>query len=277
MSIRLSGINPLAYMGVEPISPPQTVVYQTRTPTVNDTQNVNLGTFWLVYETSPEQLWVLVSLAAGAATWVQLYPNSGTGASSFITDSGTANQAGGVLNVLGSGIVTTSGTGNTVTISASGTVPTTFTTQSGSAIPAAGVLTINGAGGVTTTASGSTVVIHGDGGTGGFTWNEVVGATQLIVIDNGYIANNSGGVSFTLPATATIGEGFAIMGKNAGGWSIAQNANQQIHFGDQSTTVGVTGFLASTLARDCIECVCTTSGSSTQWTVRSSIGNITVA
>ena len=48
MSLRLSGLNPLAYMGVEPLTPPALVVQQTMTPTVNDFQNFNVGTFWLV-------------------------------------------------------------------------------------------------------------------------------------------------------------------------------------------------------------------------------------
>jgi CII-binding regulator of phage lambda lysogenization HflD len=58
------------------------------------------------------------------------------------------------------------------------------------------------------------------------------------------------------------------------GWRIAQSANQQIHFGNQSTTVGAAGYLESTNRRDSIELVCTVAD--LYWNVVSSIGNITV-
>ncbi len=114
---RLSGINPLSYMGVEPLSPPDLVI-DTRSPTTADSVNFNLGTFWFV-DVSPFELWQLVFLNGTVATWLQLYPaSSGTGANDFPTDAGTATQVAGVLNIFGANNITrTTGAGNTVTIS----------------------------------------------------------------------------------------------------------------------------------------------------------------
>ena len=58
---------------------------------------------------------MLIDLSQGLATWAQLYPGSGGAASDFPTNSGTATQVLGVLNVLGTGVIQTSGAGNTVT------------------------------------------------------------------------------------------------------------------------------------------------------------------
>ncbi len=100
MSKRLSGLNPLAYMGVEPNTPPQLVTIN-RQPNSNDWQGFNLGTFWLNEDT--QDLWVLVSVEGNVAVWVLLYPNGGSGTvTQFTTDSGMAVPDGaGNVNVLG--------------------------------------------------------------------------------------------------------------------------------------------------------------------------------
>lgn len=121
MSYRLGGRNALAYLGVEPTQPPQMLVIN-RPPTPTDSQNVNIGTFWIVPKppSDPEQVWVLVSLAGGVAVWVQLYPAAASGLT-FVEDSGSATEAGGIINVLGGASTAgtnmhTSGSGNTIDI-----------------------------------------------------------------------------------------------------------------------------------------------------------------
>src|SRR3954466_1558352 len=69
-------------------------------------------------------------------------------------------------------------------------------------------------------------------------WQEVTGTTAALVANNGYILNNAGLVTATLPASAALGTIIEVCGKGAGGWTIAQNASQKIQFGNQVTTTG---------------------------------------
>lgn len=112
------------------------------------------------------------------------------------------------------------------------------------------------------------------GGGSGITWSEVTGTSQAGAVNSGYILNNAGLVTLTIPTTAAVGDIVRVVGKGAGGWLIAQNASENINFGSVTTTTGVGGSLASTNRYDCVELVCTVAD--TTWTVMSSVGNITV-
>ena len=155
MSYKLSGINPLAYMGVEPTTPPQAVVLD-RDPTIND-NNFNLLTLWL--NTTNEVTWELVNLNGGNARWVRV--GSGTGSLLTLTtqDSVVVSPTAGNINVIGGTGITTTGSGSTVTISTTTSVPLTFESgnDSTTATAAADVITFLGTGDTTITASGSTV------------------------------------------------------------------------------------------------------------------------
>lgn len=110
----------------------------------------------------------------------------------------------------------------------------------------------------------------------GFTaWTDVTGATQLMAVSNGYIADNASLVTFTLPSTAALGDVIHVLGKGAGGWKITQNASQQINVGKAASTAGTGGSIASTNLFDTVELRCITAGSSTIWTAKVT-GNITV-
>src|ERR1700691_2764702 len=161
MSLRLSGINPLAYMGVEPYTPPGLVI-QTMQPTVNDFQNFNVGTFWLIVD--PQELWYLASVSQGIATWIQLYPaGGGSGATQFVANVGVANEVAGVLNILGDGVsIETTGSGNTISIAITGEVATSFHTDSGTATPAGGVINVHGGSNINTSGAGPTVTVNLD-------------------------------------------------------------------------------------------------------------------
>ena len=127
------------------------------------------------------------------------------------------------------------------------------------------VLTSNGAGALPTFQNQS-----------GYIWNEVTGTSQSMAVESGYIANNAGLVTLTLPASASVGESIAVAGKGAGGWKIAQNAGQVIRAGASSTTIGAAGYLQSTNQYDSIELLCITAN--TDWVVLTGPqGNITVA
>lgn len=158
---RLSGINPLSYMGVNPYTPVPLFI-RDRAPNVNDYQNFALGTLWLVSANHiTEEVWILVNLEAGVATWVQLYPGSGGGGTStFNCDSGAANESGGAISIVGGNNVTTAGSGSSVTISVDLDVADEYQADSGSAAPSGGIIRILGGDNISTTASGNEITAN---------------------------------------------------------------------------------------------------------------------
>jgi len=158
-----------------------------------------------------------------------------------------------------------------------GSSVTTLTGNSGGAVPpTGGNINVIGAGGITVTGDPgtSTLTITGGGG-GGFTWNDVTTPTQVMAVNNGYIANDAGGVTFTLPATAAVGDVIRVVG-GLGQWTIEQNdPSQVIHFGSMDTTPGSGGSLASFEMYDAIEFICMVAD--TDFVVLSAQGNIEVA
>lgn len=207
--------------------------------------------------------------------------------------SGYTSNAGTVTSVAALTIGTT-GTDITSTV-ANGTtaavitlnIPTASATNRG-ALSSADWSTFNGKQGAitltTTGSSGAATLVGntlnipqytGGSGGGGITWSEVLTTTQAAAVNNGYIANNASLVTITLPTTASVGSYIRIAGKGAGGWKVAQNASQLINFGNLPSTTGVTGFIQSTNSEDAVELLCVTANN--EWSVISSIGNITVA
>jgi hypothetical protein len=109
----------------------------------------------------------------------------------------------------------------------------------------------------------------------GTAWSEVTGTSQAAVANAGYIANNAGLVTVTLPSTVAVGAIIEICGKGSGLWKLAQNASQYVYFGNLTTTVGVGGYLLATHRRDAVNVVCTVADLG--FTVLSSVGNLTIA
>lgn len=190
-----------------------------------------------------------------------------TSSNSTISISGGANtldiDVSAPLNVATGGTGRTSHTAYAVIC---GGTTSTAAQQSIASVGTSGqVLTSNGAGALPT---------FQDAGGGGITWNEETGTSATMAVDNGYIANNAALVTLTLPDTAAVGSVVRVTGKGAGGWKIAQNASEIIHFGTTDTTTGVGGSLASTETYDAVELVCIVAD--TEWVVLSSLGNITI-
>ncbi len=117
--------------------------------------------------------------------------------------------------------------------------------------------------GVSITNSPGNITIAGTGS--GIGWTEVTGTTQAMTADSGWVTNNGALVTLTLPVTAAFGTAISVIGKGAGGWSIAQNAGQNIQIGNVSSTVGVGGSVSSSNRYDSIDLICTTAD--TTWTV----------
>jgi len=147
-----------------------------------------------------------------------------------------------------------------------------YITDSGTAIPnAVGDLYILGGTGVQTTATGDTITINSIGA--GFTWEVVTDATKDLVAGHAYLSNRGGGVTFSLPATAAVGDTFLICGMNAGGWVLDQQTGQTVDFNGVTTTV-TTGTLTSTAANDQIILVC--SVADTEFIAFAPVGNLLV-
>jgi hypothetical protein len=169
---RLTGLDPLAYMGVEPVSPTQFITNNQRDPTVNDWQNWDIGAEWLNTSVTPQRVWKLVSLADNQGTWVLLTGGGGGTVTNLKADDGNiAMPALGIISVLGpsgpSGIInTTVPSAHTLQINLSGIVADSFPTNiDGPAVPIAGVLNVLGDTlGVLTKGSGNTVTISLVGG-----------------------------------------------------------------------------------------------------------------
>lgn len=211
----------------------------------------------------------VIPLGAGGGTPVEFITGNSGGP---VTSDGVNN-----INLLGSGDITVTGTPgtNTLTISSSGVVADSFATNSGTATPAAGILNIVGGTNMTTTGSGNTVTVVGTGAAS-FSW-AVTTVNASAVAYRGYIVNKAGLLTMTLPASGAIGDIIEITGINtAVGWRIAQNANQRIHFGTSSSTIGVGGYIEATNIRDSARIVCVIAGASAEWNVISSVGNITI-
>ena len=144
--------------------------------------------------------------------------------------------------------------------------------NSGTATPSSGVVNIVGSGGITTSGSGATLTITGSGS--GFTWNNTTGTTQTMAVANGYVSNNASLSTFTLPSSAAIGDRVAVQGSGAGGWTIAQNSGQTIHFNGGSSTTGTGGSVSSSNQYDSIELICNVAN--TDFVARNMVGNFTV-
>lgn len=106
-----------------------------------------------------------------------------------------------------------------------------------------------------------------------FPFTEVTSPSQIMDVNNGYIASNLGVVTMTLPSASNVGDLIWVIGKGSGGWKIAQNAGQTIYLGNNSTTTGVGGHLDSSNQFDAIQLLCITAN--TDWTCTGVVqGNI---
>ena len=108
------------------------------------------------------------------------------------------------------------------------------------------------------------------GGGGALSWGVVTGTTQAAAVDSGYFTNNAGLVTVTLPTTAAVGERVRVCGMGAGGWKVAQNASELIDGGENTTTTGTGGSIASTHYADAVELICKVAN--TEWHVISAVG-----
>ena len=205
------------------------------------------GTNWLASTSTFADTYAASSL---------LYSNG----ANAVTGLATANSATLVTNSSGVPSWTSTMTNGQILIGSTGATPV--------------VGTITGTSGISVAVGAGTITLSGTGS--GIGWNEITGASQTMAPDQGYVTNNAGLVTLTLPTVAAFGTVINIVGKGAGGWRIAQGAGQQINVGSTASTVGAGGYVESTNQYDSIELLCTTAN--TTWTcLGGPQGNITIA
>lgn len=106
----------------------------------------------------------------------------------------------------------------------------------------------------------------------GISWVEITSASAMASVNTGYVLNNAGGVTLTLPATAAFGSVIRVAGK-LGLWSLVASGGQTIEYGGRSTSAG--GSLTANNLGDCVDVVCITAN--TTWRVIGPVGTLTVA
>ncbi len=197
-------------------------------------------------------------LMSGASTTPQwsttTYPL--TNAINTIMYASSANVLGSIA-AANSSVMVTSSTGvpsmsgamtnGQLIIGSTGATPTVATLTAGT-----GITIANSAGAITISGAGS-----------GYSWTEVTGASQQMVVNNGYIASRATLVTLTLPASSNIGDTVILQGKGAGLFLIQANGGQTIRFGNTSTSSG--GSLLAVSQWNSIELLCITA--TTEWSV----------
>ena len=227
-----NGLNPLGYMGVNAPTPGQQVVQLPRAPLPTDAQNFTIGTQWLANVSGVKQIWELVDLAGGVATWVQLYPagGGGGGASQFPTDSGTANEVGGVLNILGDGLnIATSGSGNTVTVALDSHITVGSITDTSLSL---GVVQSDVSGNLTSSNGTNGQVLIGQTGVAP-AWNTLTPGNNIDIANGSHSITIATTTNMNIPGTLTVGSlGQGVVQSSAGGLlSSSQGTDGQILIG----------------------------------------------
>jgi hypothetical protein len=180
-------------------------------------------------------------------------------AANVVSGLATANQAVLTTGATGTPVLTALAVNGQLIIGSTAGVPAAATLTAGT-----GIAITNGSNSITIATTGA-----------GVAWTDVTGATQTLAAENGYVTDRGGGVTYTLPASGTLGDEITIVGK-LGLATITPNANQQILIGSASGTVGATGTAVSNNVGDCINLICITAGASSVYRANSVIGTWTL-
>ena len=112
-----------------------------------------------------------------------------------------------------------------------------------------------------------------------FSWQVVSGTSHTLAPDVGCVSTNASLATFTLPATANVGDNYKVAAYAAGGWRIVPGTDTQlIRFGNVVTTAD-TGYIASISIGDLVELVCVDDSvpGSEVFMIVSSVGNFAIA
>lgn len=90
-----------------------------------------------------------------------------------------------------------------------------------------------------------------------FRWVEITSST-VMAPNTGYFVNSSALATLTMPAIMNTGDVIKVVRVGSGDFLIQQLDGQQIQFGNQATTLGVSGSIQSQNIGDAIDIVCWT-------------------
>lgn len=96
-----------------------------------------------------------------------------------------------------------------------------------------------------------------------------------MAINNGYFCTGGGTLALALPAVSAVGDTIEIYLDGSTGFQVTQSAGQDIKFGNQVTTAGIAGSIASTGQGDGITMTCRTPN--LRWLITACMGNLTFA
>lgn len=241
---------------VIPVLPPP-LPFQTP-PTVNQT-NYEIGQLVFTPPTSPTAFYFY----AGGGNWIEI----ATSAGDVLSVTGTANQ-----------ILSSPTTGNVVLSLIGPYTPNTYTAH--------GVLVGEGTGSIVATATGTPgqfLVSNGPSADPTFqtatpqlTVTPVAGATQAMISNHTYIANDSALTTFTLPTTSAVGDILKVIGSalNTGGWTITYTTGQIIYGPSGHSTVTTGNAASATAAAQSVTISCVVAN--TTWVITENSGTITL-
>ena len=111
--------------------------------------------------------------------------------------------------------------------------------------------------GISISQAGDNITVSASGGA--LAWNHITAVSAQMASNNGYITDNAGTCSLTLPVTSSLGDIIKVTGIQ-GTWSILTNVGQNVQIGSSSAGASVT----STDAHDSLEIVCTVANTTWQ-------------
>ncbi len=160
---------------------------------------------------------------AGSATSASTAATANNFSGSLSGDVTGTQGATVVANVGGQSAANVAGGASAANAATSANTANTIVKRDGSGNFAAGTITANNF-------SGNGAGLTGLPGT--FTWQNVTGTSQQAASNTGYLANNAGQVSITLPLSPNVGDIVRVSGNGAGNWRVTQNAGQSIVAGN---------------------------------------------
>lgn len=108
--------------------------------------------------------------------------------------------------------------------------------------------------GISITPGAGTLSIAATGASGALTYVAIAGTIQAAAVNTGYVNQNAGLTTITLPLTAPLGSIVAVQGLGDAGWSLVANTGQTIQVGQTATSTA--GSVSSAGNFDSIQVIC---------------------